>query len=114
MGYARELKQLDTVLNSGFRNCFECGEKFYAMVKMCMRCEGCRLKRSAYHKKYNKRMSKVKEMDAKIKTAQKQINDKLKGAEKTEKKEFKGLLKEDKKLDAQRDKLKAQVAQKKK
>lgn len=109
MALSRKTASWDMVKNSGFRICYDCKEKYYAMTSGCLRCPECRKKRTEYHSKYYHRVIKVKAMDKKIKTAQKHIDDKLKGAQNVEKKEFKGLLKEDHKLDAKRESLEKQV-----
>lgn len=76
-------------------------------------CPDCAKDRGEYHNNYYHKVTKVKRMDKRIKTAQKAIDDKLKGAQKVEKKEFKGLLKEDKKLDAKRDRMASELKKRK-
>lgn len=99
---------------SGFKACFLCGVKYYALSKKCLYCQDCSVDRTEYMKNYYNKVTKVKNMDKKIKSAQKKIDDKLKDAQKVEKVEFKGLLKEDKKLDAKRDRLETALHKQKK
>ena len=77
---------------SGFKICFKCKEKYYALSRKCLRCPECANDRSEYLKQYYQKVTKVKNMDKKLKSSEKKIEKNVKG-------EFKGLLKEDKKLD---------------
>lgn len=73
-----------------------CKQKYYALSKKCLYCSDCVVDRADYMKNYYHKVTKVKNMDKKLKKSEKVIGKTVKG-------EFKGLLKEDKKLDQRVD-----------
>ena len=77
---------------SGFKICYKCKVKYYALSKKSLRCPECANDRSEYLKQYYQKVTKVKNVDKKLKSSENKIEKNVKG-------EFKGLLKEDHKID---------------